>query len=219
DGVRFHNLPLRLFLLTAYQPKAGFGAYTDQLLLNVPAWLNEHYDIDAKVAPEDIPRWKSELMAGELHHMALQHLLQDRCKLQVHFVPVAIDGYALRVANPGKLVPYEEGEVLPKNTASLMDGGITTGVTNPDRPEMKFYNTTMDVLAVMLSRSRALVVDETGLPGHYDFSIWRIAETENRTVPPPDIPWDLRAAGLKVVPRKVVVQAVYLDHIERPDAN
>ena len=88
----------------------------------------------------------------------------------------------------------------------------------------------MDKLASFLGTYGALneefareVVDETGLPGHYDYSV-EFARKSLRDNPEMDTGPSLLEAlrdqlGMKLTTRRAVLQRLVIDHVERPSAN
>jgi uncharacterized protein (TIGR03435 family) len=90
-------------------------------------------------------------------------------------------------------------------------------------------NTTMALIADAISRSHdvdRLVVDQTGLPGTFDFTLDYTAEAP---APPNGAPPDPQGTsflsalreqlGLKLVPTTAPVRMLVVDHVERPSAN
>ncbi len=222
DGLSIHNLPLLSVLMLAYGPEEWIVArWSEPMINNAPEWVrSETYDIEAKVAPNDVLRWSGQRINGDLRHQALKHLLEERCDLRVHPTLVTVEAYALRKAKISKqLIPYTEGSVIPSKVVTLSKGGYLEPVTNNEHPEARFYATTMVELANFLSESSDReVLDDTGLVGRYNFSLWRneVPEGDQRL---PDSPWDLRKAGITLKPTKAQAEGVFVEQINRPSAN
>lgn len=102
---RFHStgVPLRTILLMAYFPIPLWG---DQRIQGAPSWVNNQlYDIEARVAPEDLAAWQSKkqnIVYKGMLEKELRNMLQERCKLVVHMVPAQATGYDLLVSGRGR---------------------------------------------------------------------------------------------------------------------
>ena len=91
-------------------------------------------------------------------------------------------------------------------------------------------NVTLDKLASFLGTYGALndefareVVDETGLQGYYDYTV-EFARKSLHDNPDTDTGPSLIEAlhdqlGMKLTPRRAVLQRLVIDHVERPSAN
>ena len=164
-----------------------------------PAWLDsEHYDLDAKV------EGNARLTLQEMRPM-LQTVLQDRFHLTVHTVTRAVQGYALVVAKSGARLQTNKGAPF----------GGTRGVD-----ELKFQNITLKSFAQTLSGVIKLpVVDETAIAGTYDIDL-KFAP-EDPAIASSNIKYGpiLSAVpdqlGLKLAPRKVSVDYLVIDRVDR----
>ena len=76
DGISITGLPVHMLVREAFN-------ISDDQLLGEPGWLNsDHFDIEAKVAAEDVPKLKT-LKPTERWAMLLP-VLQDRFALKFH---------------------------------------------------------------------------------------------------------------------------------------
>jgi len=183
-----------------------------------PAWLEvEKYDLTAKPEGDGQPndkQWK----------IMIQKLLADRFKLIFHREPRELTVYAITVAKTGSKLTKSEGD--PNGLPGLFFRGLG---------DLPARNATMaDFAGVMqtavLDRP---VVDQTGLPGRFDFELkWTPDEFQfgglGVKVPPPSdsatAPPDLFNAmqeqlGLKLVSTKAAVEVLVIDRVEKPSAN
>jgi len=91
DGYHFRIMPLYGLIMNAYFQ--GFDR-TPNPIKNAPPWLQERFDVEAKVAPEDVPEWSSKTLSStqstEMVQGALQAMLADRLKLVAHREPVTV---------------------------------------------------------------------------------------------------------------------------------
>jgi uncharacterized protein (TIGR03435 family) len=78
DGFQGDSVPVQYFLRLAFSPTV---ASPD--ILGTPKWAGETYDIQAKVAPENVPDFK--LLTHEQKAAMLQKILADRFQLRFHF--------------------------------------------------------------------------------------------------------------------------------------
>lgn len=86
-------------------------------------------------------------------------------------------------------------------------------ILSKEDPVLTFYQTSMAALSAMLGRAFP-VVDRTGLTGTYDFKLLKL-NTDSEI----DGTWDFAAIGLKLVPIKVPIEKIVIDHIEKPTPN
>jgi uncharacterized protein (TIGR03435 family) len=210
------NMPLLQYIMVAYQVRAS--------QISGPDWLNtEFVDVEAKA--------EHTSTADELHQM-LQHLLEERLHMTLHRETRQESGYALVVDTGGpKLKDHdpEDHVMLPLNNGPGQHAG---------------RNVSMQYLAFFLSQSvDQPVVDKTGLPDHYDFTLtWGYdgpmtvmrMDGPNAMPPPPgsgEIPVALAASGttiyealrkqlgLRLDKTKVPAEYLVIDHIEKLSDN
>ncbi len=191
-----------------------------------PSWADsERYDISAKaegfgnvdpyeMTDEDLKTFHT------LQQARLQAVLADRFQLKVHRITKELPVYLLMVAKNGpKLQPTENPRDRRNRGMHIRDGQMTaTGLST-------------ELLAANLSNlTSRVVIDKTGLSGHYDFTLnWapdqRRAEAPDSEQPTPSAngPSIFTAVqeqlGLKLVPAKGAGEILVIDHIERPSPN
>ncbi|MGA2880785.1 MAG: TIGR03435 family protein [Bryobacteraceae bacterium] len=183
-----------------------------------PAWLEtEKYDLLAKPDVDGQPSVK------QLRSM-LQKLLADRFKLAFHRDKKELSVYALTVGKTGPKLNKSDGD--PTGLPGLFFQGL--GVLAVRNAALLDFTTLMQ--ASVLDRP---VVDQTALPGRYDFTLkWTPDETQfggrGGQVPPPaegaETPPDLFTAvqqqlGLKLEPTKAPVEVLVIDRVEKPSQN
>lgn len=180
------------------------------------------YDIQAKVAEEDLTLWQSQGPRRELLQQMVRQLLTQRCKLAVHETSVEVDTYALTVddGHRSKLpVSHDSsGDPLPKGIPQR-DGGVMIPFARGQQPRVRFVDASMSALTSLLNLSSPSrpIIDRTGLTGRYDFAVDRL---EDMSVdPPPSTIWRIGELGLKLVPTRTTVNATQIEHIERPSEN
>ena len=208
------NHALKTLLAAAYN-------LSPQAISGGPAWVeSDHYDIVAK-APNEIRPNLDEQMA------MLRKLLADRFKLAFHREPKEMSIYALTVGKNGpKLKPSTvPPDAAPEGPPPLIFVLAPGGVSLPGR------NATMSELASVMQRA-ALdrpVVDKTGLTGRYDFDLaWTPDEIQFdglglRETPESTNPGLFTAIqqqlGLRLEAAKGPIEALMIDHVERPSEN
>jgi len=169
-----------------------------------PASLEEiHYDIEAK-ADEPVPEAQMKLM--------MRTLLTDRFGLTFHRERRELHAFAMVVAKGGaKIQPAQEnGEPYRQNSA------VGTVVRNM----------TMQQFADFMSDPlQTPIVDKTGLPGKYDFTLdfTSYIPPEERTMRP-DMTGVIMAAlqgelGLKLESQMQTVEVLVVDHMDKPSEN
>ena len=171
-----------------------------------PKWLDdEHYEITAKA---EGPAESDEL------RMMLQTLLADRFGLQFHRVTKTVSGYSLTINNGGLKI----SEVAPGDSHSTSGG----------RGSLSAKNVQIARLADRLSNLLgSAVVDQTGNSGFFNFDLsW----SPEKTSPSPSASGgdDNRPSlftalqeqlGLKLESRKVPVEFIVIDRVDKPSLN
>lgn len=227
DGYRTTGQTLWSTIMVAYFPQ-GMAYWTNDRLAGAPSWIGDAYDITAKISEADLPEWQKQglgLGKAPLLSAMLQSMLADRCKLVMHRIPGEISGFALVPGKRGEhLTASTPGAILPVGM-KLGSGGVAVGSPHGERLTWSFHSATMADLEWFLSTGSIghPVVDKTGLPGHYDFTL-ACAEFD------PDHPnsgcggplsdrWDLDSLGLRLEPIKLPADTLVIDHIEKPSDN
>ena len=175
-----------------------------------PEWIDsERFDIVAKADAAD-----GEIKAGEWQEM-VQTLLEDRFKLSFHHETKEMPVLALVAGkNPPKLEPSKDGEETVARVGN--------------RGQVIFQRMSMVGLVNTLSNIiHQPVVDKTGLPGFFDFTL----DTSLLVTTPSDGPMRgdtlgdsvLSAVqeqlGLKLERQKTPLEITVIDHAERPTEN
>lgn len=224
NGMLFRSLPVMSAVMLAYFPQRYMVArWADPLVKDAPGWVTiTKYDIQTTIAPEHIHEWASQEIDGMLRQEAVRQLLVERCGLKVHRVPVTVKAYGLQIANNGiALTRASANDHLPAILVRLPRGGLVKPIMDNDHPQLDFYNTDMVELASYLSESSDRpIVDQTGVVGKVNFAIRRREDyRDDETDLAIDSPWDLRKGPFRLVPTTTTIDAIAIDHIQRPTAN
>jgi uncharacterized protein (TIGR03435 family) len=240
DGYRMVNQPIVLALLSAYEPSAGNGAlFTPDRVVGLPDWaMRDRFDIDAKVAQEDLPEWQKPDRQKAMLQAMLQALLVERCKIVVRRDNKDTSVYSLVVGKNGpKFKPTDPADLVPAGVT--LPGGA---VLVQSRDGMEIHGATMGLLASVLSSMGGAgpmgggrpVQDKTGLTGKFDITMKR---PEMGPPPPPpggpggagpggggfdpaEIMFSMvDSLGLKLESTKSSVETLVIDHIEKPSEN
>ena len=184
-----HHLTLKLLIGLAY------GVDQTYIQSN-PSWLDSQlYDIEAKVDG-------NALLTLEQMQPLLQNLLGQRFHLTIHRGQKEVSGYALVVAKGGpKLQPSKGGEQ-------------PYGYILPDG--LQDQNAPIQSLAAMLKIPAGRpVIDKTGIVGKYDFTL-KYATANHPDSNLPDLFTAVQEQfGLKLVPQKVPVETLVIDHVDK----
>jgi len=224
DGFRATGIPLAEVILLTHFP---FALLSRDRIQNVPAWVSkDRYDINAKVAPQDLDAWTHQSLAEPTVMRAmLLSMLVDRCHLQLHTVPAEMQGFALALGHHGaSLHPSTPDESLADRSMKLTDGGIAHGERLEDgTTTWHFQDASIASLTNFMSIStHTRILDQTGLTGHYDFALAMAPDGirfDDGEVKDPANVWDLRALGLRTIPAKVPTVTLVIDHIDPPSEN
>ena len=178
-----------------------------------PGWIRtDRFDIVAKASVV------GNLTERQLQPM-LQRLLAERFKLKLHRSSKEMPGYALMVARSGPKVKATADGEEHQDTFRMSGVGLSgRGIT-------------MENFARFVAGKLGLVaVDQTGLKGVYDFNVnWKVETDQYASASPDYDPRDaLRLAvftalqnqlGLKLTPKKIAVQTLVIDNVERASAS
>jgi uncharacterized protein (TIGR03435 family) len=206
-------------------------AYEAQVkqIVNAPEWYDkDRYDISAVPEQEGSP-------SPEQVRIMIRKLLTDRFGLKFHREKREMSAYVLSVGKDGsKLKPTQIQGTLPGIGIRPGTGGITLNVINAAIPDFTGF-----LQILVLDRP---VVDKTGLTGRYDFQCTFSPDDSQFNGHPPQFPnqgnktdngsseanapaapsiYDAfqQELGLKLSAEKTGVDAIVIDHVEKPSAN
>lgn len=176
-----------------------------------PDWVRaERFDVTA-TSGSDVSRDQMKLM--------LQSLLADRFQLQLERETKTGTVYRLTTRGVRGLNPPAKPEANPLVSTIRRDGNGFLSYQYAGR------NAAISDLATTLAQHvRAPVVDETKIPGRYDFSIsWSYEEPLGGLQPDPDVPTIFTALendlGLKLVADRGPVSVHVIRRAAKPSAN
>jgi uncharacterized protein (TIGR03435 family) len=225
DGYRGTNVPMFLLFNTAYTPQVGGAVfYGNDQLKGLPDWINERYDIDARIADDDRAEWQKPESQKVMLQAMLQAMFADRCKMVLHREVKEAAVYSLVVAKGGPKFKESDPTVKHPGGVKLPWGGVLV----PSASGMGFYGTSMASFASVISNAGRPVQDKTGLTGEYDIALNPPAppgpapgEQGGPTASDPNFGIDsaLSDLGLKLESAKGQVETLVIDHIERPSPN
>ena len=206
-------------------------AYEAQVkqIVNAPEWYDkDRYDISAVPEQEGSP-------SPEQVRIMIRKLLTDRFGLKFHREKREMSAYVLSVGKDGsKLKPTQIQGTLPGIGIRPGTGGITLNVINAAIPDFTGF-----LQILVLDRP---VVDKTGLTGRYDFQCTFSPDDSQFNGHPPQFPNQGNKAdngsseaaapaapslydafqqelGLRLSAEKTGVDAIVIDHVEKPSAN
>ncbi len=232
DGVSVSNVPLHGLI------REAFGV-SDDRLAGVPGWMNsDRFDIEAKVAADDVPKLKT--LTPQQRWAMFLPILEDRFALKFHHETRDLTQYVLVIAKSGlKMKEAKPGDTYA-NGMKGPDGAAHPGMMRMGRGEFMGQAVELAVLVRQLSfHFGSTVVDKTGLTGKYDFDLkWAPDEMEgaaprapdsgqpgaDNPAPPatsgPSIFTALEEQlGLKLESQKQPADVIVVDHIEPPSPN
>jgi uncharacterized protein (TIGR03435 family) len=228
DGIAVSGMPMHMIL------REAFGV-TDDRLLGEPAWVTtSRYDVDAKVTPEDVPKFK-QLTDMEKWQMLLP-VLGDRCALKFHHETRELTVYTLVVARGGPKLQVSKPADPNANSASGRSAGSAGMSVSEKEFTMTGHGASMTSIARWISLDLgSTVIDKTGLTGNYDYTLSFAPDESMKAAvlppgssggaPPPEAegPSIFTALqeqlGLKLVAQKEPVDVIVIDHMEQPTAN
>lgn len=229
DGVAVSGMPMHMIL------REAFGVTNDRLL-GEPAWVaTSRYDVDAKVTPEDAPKFKQ--LTDQQQWQMLLPVLEDRCALKFHHETRDLTVYTLLVSRGGPKMQLSQ----PAKTNPGQAQGPGRASAGASVSEAMFTISGHGQSTATIARWVSLtlgstVIDKTGLTGKYDYTLSFVPDDSMKagilppggnsgSALPPDaegpsifsaLPEQL---GLKLIAKKQPVDVVVIDHIEQPTVN
>jgi uncharacterized protein (TIGR03435 family) len=243
DGFSATNVTVMSLFRIAYAGNNGRSPFRPDQILGAPDWFSsEKFDIQAKMdtfVADALGKLSADQKARTRQEM-LQGLLVDRLRLTVHRETRELPLYELVVVKSGsklkEAIPgdnYANGLKFPGGRGGA--GSIATMRTNRGGQEIigqgVFIGTLISALSPQLDRA---IVDKTGLTGKYDFTLEfapgessmaapSVGAVEGQTEPVPSDSNDpllfdaiQEQLGLKLVTGKGPIEAIVIDHVQRP---
>ena len=227
DGIYGKNVSMWILL------QYSFGVFEPYRLLGAPKWaMTETYDFEAKfgettadtlrrMTPDQRTAAKSQLWRSAL---------EERCHLQSHTEMKEMPVYFLVVADSGP--KFHESTATDVGPNGVWGGrGVRNGAVNWNAKHVPLSQLA-GRLSAELGENR-LVIDQTGLTGHYDFTLSYAdphlvasAAPNDASVPSASDPTGVsiftalqEQLGLKLKPSKGPVQIIVIDHLDHPGPN
>lgn len=194
SGVTMRNIRLRSVV--------GWAYHFQPIQIVAPSWMDsERYDIVAKASGE-VPRERLREM--------MQALLASRFKLTFHRDTKEMPAYVVTVAKSGLKIKESQAQgdmqIKPSGLAAASFSHVTLG----------------QVVEMASSELQAVVVDQTGLKGSYDFTLDMsgfMAGDFHPTGIEDVIAILIQAAndqlGIKIDQKKTLADRLIVDHAER----
>jgi uncharacterized protein (TIGR03435 family) len=215
----------------------------DNQIFGAPSWLDSDlYETHAKTS--DSVAEKLEKLSpderSDAYREMLKTLLAERFKLTIHRETKEIPIYELSIAKNGiKLQEAKPGDTYANGIMGANGprgaGAVRTGTEADGHKFILAQAVPIPYLiSVLTSELSSRVADRTGLTGKYDFTLRWTPESpgqmaEGSPVSGAAVSTDASGLplftavqdelGLKLEPRKSRIDAIVIDHIERPSGN
>jgi uncharacterized protein (TIGR03435 family) len=200
-----NNVPLDMLVEFAYDVKA------DMISGLAGPVSSAHFDIEAKVVPQD--GGPPPKLTGAQMQAMLILLLADRFHLKAHLQPKIMPVYDLVVAKGGPKIKLSQAERTDSNWNSSSSGN--------DKVITSKSISMSDLAQALSDEVHRQVNDKTGLTGGADIKLkWTADEAADQG----DTVISIFTAveeqlGLKLQPSKGPVDILVIDHVEMPTAN
>lgn len=213
-----NSFPAKALMQSAY----GLGTP----IIGGPEWLNDHYfTIEAKCdhsVDEQLAKLTDDQAKLEKQHM-LQTLLADRFHLKAHTEVKESSVYAITLAKGGsKLHEVKIDPDDPNHPNPALTGVDVQAHGGAQGLEFVVHSASMRAIAGMVtSQVETPVIDHTGLPGYYDFTLqfgrpWSANNPDGW----PDIFTAVQEQlGLKLDSIRAPIDVLVIDHMDLPTAN
>jgi len=229
DGVAVSGMPMHMIL------REAFGVTNDRLL-GEPAWVaTSRYDVDAKVTPEDAPKFKP--LTDQQQWQMLLPVLEDRCALKFHHETRELAVYTLVVAKGGPKMQVSKPADPSANSAPGQNPSSAGMSVSEKEFTMTGRGASMASIVRWISMQLgSTVIDKTGLTENYDYTLSFVPDDSMKAgILPPGgnsgsaLPPDAESPsifaalpeqlGLKLVAQKEPVDVIVIDHMDQPTAN
>jgi uncharacterized protein (TIGR03435 family) len=208
------NHALKTLIAAAYN-------LSPQAILGGPAWVDsDHYDITARTPGRVRPDLNEQMSM-------LRKLLADRFQLAFHRDEKEMRVYALTVTKGGAKLQEStlSPDASPQGPPPLIFAVLPQFIRLPAR-----YATMGEFASVLQRAALDLpVLDRTGLAGRYDFDLeftpdeslfgGALGKGPDESTRPGLFAAVQQQLGLRLEATKGAVQALVIDHVERPSAN
>jgi len=195
-------------LIVVNQPVTKLITYAYDMryfqLVGYPGWVDtDRYDVTAKSSPDDAAGSRDARGREKL-----RSLLADRFGLVVHRESKMQNVYRLVIAKRGARMQTVETP------------GTQRGIYWEKRGHIQGFAATTEMLARELSGiTERMVIDDTNLPGMFDWTLKWATEADDATAGPTIFAALEEQLGLKLEPAKAPVDVIVVDHVNRPTAN
>lgn len=217
SGFDGSSVPVQYLLRIAFSPEI---APPD--ILNLPKWAHETYDIHAKVAPEDLSKYKA--LTREQQGKMLRQVLCDRFKLKFHFGATEHPVYDL--VTSGKIQKLEKEK---EGNAYSGNGSNEPVISEEKMQKFRAHPDSLAHLARRLSWTKDVenraVLDRSGFIGYFNFELsWcplsDRSDVQGADCEGPSLFTALKEQlGLSLKPSTGTFKTVVIDQIDRPSAN
>lgn len=229
DGLLMGARPFHDLIRFAFAKGRG-AAYR---ISGQPSWVDtDLYDIQAKVAPEDIAEWQR--LNGLGQKIALQGFILQYLKLKYHPDPTPYPYYALVVGKNGPKMPlYKPGDTFKSRDGRIISDTNALLWVGPN--ELICQDCTADRLAQELDgRGDRGVRDQTGLNSQlYNIDLHFDILPDPSHPDGPGVPFrrlspkdasavlltSVKSLGLELKPATGPMDGMVIDHIDRPPDN
>jgi len=187
---RATNVTLEFLTAMAYNVDA-------RQLNNAPSWFgSKHFDLNAKAEA-------GVVLTREALRPRLQDLLEQRFHLKLHHETREERGLVLVVGKHGPKLTGSKGDQAPNFRIDVGPG------------KLKGNNWSMEFCALMLVPKVGMpVVDRTGLTGRYDIDVEYDPDMSPEALLPSLSTAIQERLGLSLVPQKVPVDIIVIDHAD-----
>jgi uncharacterized protein (TIGR03435 family) len=209
---------------------------SDDQIVGAPSWVGtEFYDVQAKVSDSEVEAFKNLPLDQrfEQRRMMVQALLADRFRMKASMENRERPVYALVVAKGGSKLKEVEVSPFPPPGTPAPPGAHLPQLRPTGHDQFTASAWPMNMMADWLSYfselGNRIVVDDTGLKGHYDWVLNGVSQQPQQPqgadgAMPDETPTSIFSAlqeqlGLKLEPRRAPVEVLVIDHVERPSPN
>lgn len=203
----------------------AFDMQRNDLVEGGPEWMRtERWDIEAKVSAGDLAAFHALTLAQQ--KAMLKPVLIERCKMLAKIVKKEVPVYALVVAKSGIKMHEMPAAAVVRDAA-----GNVVQDWDLEQKHGEAHGRAVPIGALMYVLSGASldrqVVDRTGLTGEYNFDLQWTPEDELDAPPGADAGLGevtrlsiftaiQEQLGLRLAPSRARVDAIEIEHIERP---
>lgn len=203
------NIRVRDMVNMAFRTNPGL---LSQQIIGLPEWtITTRYNVEARFSGDETTRAIDRTTSGDIVGAYVRALLDSRFAFRAHLEKRELPVYVVTVAQNGFKPAASPLDCSSPGNFSQCDTTYASG---------RIASRHLD-FAVLLNQLSSItgrpLIDRSGLKGQFDIDLqWNPEQLTDASDTRPSIFGAVQELGLKLAPDKGLVDALVIDHVERP---